>query len=385
MLGRPGTLLSGDSRSGAALSLNFLGGTLPGQVSFTRASAANYFNNAGLLTSAAINVPRFDYNPATLALNGLLIEQASTNSALWSRDLTNAAWTTLLGTAAKDQTGIDGVANSASSFVATSGNATTLQTVTHVSSTDNYAVWLKRITGTGEIDITLDGGVTWTNVTAQINSSTWTRVSANESTVVNPAIGLRIVTNGDKIAVDQNQLEIGQGIPTSDIITTTAAVSRSADVATVPTTAFSYNPAASTVVSTVMQNATLTDGTTPQQILEMDDTTSNNFVDVHFRSAASNFSRVIQVSGSQIVQVDAGTALGVGVVQKIGYSWQVGGASLYANNTLIGRDTPASIPPLTMLRIGARVSGIQYLNGWVRSMSYYNKRLPDAQLQALTH
>jgi hypothetical protein len=40
-------------------------GTGP-NISFVRASAANYFNSAGVLTSAAVNEPRFDHDPVTL-------------------------------------------------------------------------------------------------------------------------------------------------------------------------------------------------------------------------------------------------------------------------------------------------------------------------------
>ena len=375
MLGRPGTLLSGDSGSGAALSLNFLGGTLPGQVSFTRASAANYFNNAGLLTSATINVPRFDYNPATLALNGLLIEQASTNSALWSRDLTNAAWTTLLGTAAKDQTGIDGVANSASSFVATSGNATTLQTVTHVSSTDNYAVWLKRITGTGEIDITLDGGVTWTNVTSQINSSTWTRVSANESTVINPAVGLRIVTNGDKIAVDQNQLEIGQNFATSDIITTSTAAPRSADVASIATTSFAWSAAAgAAMVKLIGLNAAGTPRT-------LGTNAASNALALLFGLTSAGFFDGASVT----ISVGSGS---LGVVNKQGSSWGPSRSAVAFNGSSVvdgGVPNAANMAQITTLMIGAAGAGSSYGNGWYQAVQIFNRQPSDGQLQALTH
>jgi len=72
--------------------INFLTGSLGAGAVFTRASTGTYYNSSGVLVSAAINTPRFDYDPATLQLKGLLLEDASTNSALQSADISNAAW-----------------------------------------------------------------------------------------------------------------------------------------------------------------------------------------------------------------------------------------------------------------------------------------------------
>jgi hypothetical protein len=55
-------------------------------VTLTRASTGTFVNAAGVIQTAAVNVARFD-------ANGLIIEPAVTNLALWSEDLTNGAWT----------------------------------------------------------------------------------------------------------------------------------------------------------------------------------------------------------------------------------------------------------------------------------------------------
>ncbi len=56
-------------------------------ITFTRASIGTSFNSAGTLVSNAVNVPRFDYDPITKALKGLLIEEGRTNMAPYSEFL----------------------------------------------------------------------------------------------------------------------------------------------------------------------------------------------------------------------------------------------------------------------------------------------------------
>jgi hypothetical protein len=73
-----------DSRWGPALDENFItmGNVLDLRIAFSRASSATFVGQNGLIQTAAIDAPRFDYNPSSLALNGLLIEQGSVNQQL---------------------------------------------------------------------------------------------------------------------------------------------------------------------------------------------------------------------------------------------------------------------------------------------------------------
>ena len=63
---------------------NFIGkdASLDPQIAFSRNSAATLIGPSGLLQSVGSDVPRFDYDPKTLALNGLLLEQGTTNQQL---------------------------------------------------------------------------------------------------------------------------------------------------------------------------------------------------------------------------------------------------------------------------------------------------------------
>lgn len=77
----------------AGFSLDFTTGSLPGDVDFERASSATYFDSAGVLQTAATDVPRLDYDPDTLEARGLLIEEQRANVLTYSSDFSNAAWT----------------------------------------------------------------------------------------------------------------------------------------------------------------------------------------------------------------------------------------------------------------------------------------------------
>lgn len=68
-------------------------GAMPAGIGFTRASAGWRFNSSGVLVSETTDVARFQYDPATLAARGLLVEGASTNVFTKSEQLDNAIWT----------------------------------------------------------------------------------------------------------------------------------------------------------------------------------------------------------------------------------------------------------------------------------------------------
>lgn len=66
--------------TGGHPTFDFMGGSLPPGATLTRASTGWYSDSAGVLQSAASDVPRFNYDPSTLALQGLLVEPARTNT-----------------------------------------------------------------------------------------------------------------------------------------------------------------------------------------------------------------------------------------------------------------------------------------------------------------
>jgi hypothetical protein len=156
-----------------------------------------------------------------LVLNARRCDSVVINRALYCRDWTQSAWTKSNMTTALTQTGVDGTANSATLLTASAGNATAKQSVTRTSSDWVYGVFIKRVTGTGNIDLTLDNGSTWTTQT--ISADYWTQCGITQ-TLANPSFGIRIVTNGDAVAVDYALASVDSVSATAftPILTTTA-------------------------------------------------------------------------------------------------------------------------------------------------------------------
>lgn len=213
---------------------------------FTRAGSAIYLSNSGILNTAATNVLRttwFDTNnDGILDAPAMWIEINATNLALWSRDLSNAAWVKTNATAAKTQIGVDGASNSASLVTATAGNGTVLQSITSASATRAFSAFVKRVSGTGVVNMTMDNGSTWTAISV---TNRYQRFTIPTQLLTNPTCGFRLVTNGDAIAVDYTQLETTAiGAMTSPILTTSASASRATDNLNA---AFSYGPRSMTI------------------------------------------------------------------------------------------------------------------------------------------
>lgn len=75
-----------------------------------RNSTGTYYDNAGVLQTAAVDEPRFTHNPATLEAKGILLEEQRTNLLAFSEALSDASWTKANASiAASSETAPDGV------------------------------------------------------------------------------------------------------------------------------------------------------------------------------------------------------------------------------------------------------------------------------------
>lgn len=367
-----------------AFAADFVSGQTGG-FTLVRATTATYFDGSGVLQTAASGALRIDHNPTTGARLGLLREPARTNRALWGRDLTNEAWTATNATVIKDQTGIDGTATSASSVLATASNATVLQTVTHASTLRTLSLYAKRLVGTGTVEITLDGGTGWTDVTSSLSTTAWARVTLSQ-TVANPSFGVRLGTDTDKIAVDYVQVEDGH-CATTPILTTTVAVARNVESFTLSGQSFAdiWNATEGTLFVEFSMPTDPPASSFPV-ILSANDGTANERVAMTITETtdALNFG----ITDGGVVQATcaiASAASYAGSPMRLAGAYKLNDIrSAASTGTLATQDASATLPTVTQLQLGDQAGGSAPVTPLhFRRVAYWPLRLSDAALLSL--
>jgi hypothetical protein len=209
-------------------------------LTFTRGSTGTRINASGFVETMSNNVARFDHDPTTLAPRGLLVEGTATNLLNWSESFatsggTNNNWA---DTSITRTTGQADPANGTTAirFTASAGNATVISSAAIGTSAERtFSVWLRRVTGTGNIQYTQNNGTNWTT---QAITATWTRYTFTHT--VDHRVGIRIVTSGDAIEMWGAQLETGSGA-SSYIPTGASQATRNADNCSIHDTTTSGN------------------------------------------------------------------------------------------------------------------------------------------------
>ena len=228
-------------------------------ISFSRTTVGECYSNDGqTLTQCAVDQPRVSSGVATSSVLGIWMEPARLNVALHSRDLSQAVWTRTNMTCTRTATGMRNDVNGATRCTASAANGTVLQAIVYAAFTANTSFHIKRVTGTGTVEVTRNNGTTWTAVNASLSTTLWKRVVSEEvpgcaggnciavpamtSGIANPTIGIRIVTSGDAVDVDFVQDE-ETATASSPIVTAGAAASRDYSIIDLP---LAFSPTAAT-------------------------------------------------------------------------------------------------------------------------------------------
>jgi hypothetical protein len=233
-----------------------------------------------------------------------------------------------------------------------------------------------------------------TNTTAGISlSSTLTRFSlvrtlTNASTAFVSVRFIWQVTNGLPVdftfRIGFPQLEQG-AFATSVIPTTTAAATRTADVATMVGDNFSnwYNQTEGSFYVDARTNITYTVSNQFPYIFQVDDGTSTNRFHVVTRVLAPYTDSTYVVSVGGVSQVNFDTNESDGLLPKAN-AYKVNDFAFAVSGELETTDTSGLLPAVNRLCLGSQAAVTNYLNGHIRRIAYYPRRLPDDQLRGIT-
>lgn len=344
-----------------------------GAATYARATSATCWSSAGLLLTVLSGVARSTYSELTGSLYlGYLSEEARTNRCIQNRDFTNAAWVMTTMTPAKDQIGIDGVAASASSLLATGANATAAQTITVAAVNRPFSVYVKWLVQTGTVALAQDGA-TFTVQTVP-NDGSWHRVTLVASQL-NPVLAIQLSASADKIAVDYAMLEDRSGVaasyPTTPIATTTVAVTRNGDALTFPATGNLVG-----TLGTAYCEYTLEATTSAALFYEM--------------VGASGDALRVQSTGKLGYADGTNQAQGPAVAfpsttpQKGASSWGGATGSVALNGAVTaGFAFDGDMGFGATVGLGCAAAGATQLNGTIKNVKLWTVRLSDAQMAAL--
>lgn len=297
---------------------------------FTRASTATYFDSAGVLQTAAVNTPRFTYDPVTLQPLTFLVEEARTNFLL---------------------------------------NSVTPATQTVTLAIGTYTLW---VTGTGSC--TPAAGTA-------VGTGFATATSTTPDTFTITTAGTVVFTVSGSLV--RFQCENG-GAASSFIPTSGTAVTRAQDMPNSSSIGF-VNASEGTFITVFrpslpiafMPLVSLGSATTERVSISCSD--SNPF----------NRARMSMVR-SGVVQI-ASNSSNTGITQNIkaivGMSYKQDDSVWCLNGGAINADTTCLVPSFTsaVLTIGGNgTASTSNYTGTFETVLYYPKRLTNAEIQRLT-
>jgi hypothetical protein len=391
------------------------------RITFTRASGGSYTGADGLIKYAGVNEPRFDHDPTTGESLGLLIEESRTNLVVRSNDFSTWIFEGS-GLRTQNLVGPDGVSNSAWRIADNDTAADFIRFYTSISitpsSTTNYCLscFINSLSQSLELDLyaffvgsSVKGSlIRYNTVTDTITPlvgdgngilpttfgrvfypNGWIRlyfVVNDANSGLNNALQFRIYPNGrdgndvGSMGIFGAQVEVGS-FPTSYIPTEGSSRTRAADNASMTGTNFSswYRQDEGTIYGSAKTFQGLN-----SYIAGIWGGSVQNRIALNWDSLSRFF------SGSRYLNVFSGTSTSAGTAPidtfgKIAFAYQLYNNASSWNGGQVLKSFPLGFPNFTRLDIGNNNNSAgNYLNGTIRRLTYYPKRLPDAQLQALT-
>lgn len=374
-------------------------------INFTRGSQATYFDANGVLQTASTDVPRFDHSGGSSL--GLLIEEARTNLLASSKTFSGfsgGGWTSVTDDHSASPDGTTTASLFEWSAVANSYKLASTTVTNIAAATYTTTAFVKPVSGTGVIGVrvgrndgsqfvesqlnlqtnantslTVGADVSGAVVSAQSVGNGWYRLSATgtfSNSYANFGANINAASGSGSCLAWGVQLEAG-AFPTSYIPTTSAAVTRNADLAIVnPVTSF-VNQSQGTLFSEFRTGA----GFPVAAAFVLDADAIGDRVGI-FASGAT------QVAINNVFTSVGSFSPTPNTIFKAILGYEAFNHASSINGQTAQGNTSVGVPiNLSYLRIGCE-GGLGFtsaqLCGHIRKIAYYPKRLSNALLQSLT-
>lgn len=383
-------------------------GVLSSLFTFTRASTGLMRGKRGWYFLASSNTPRVEFDPATGDLIGLLMEPARTNLLLRSYTFDTAPWTATRASVTSPALLAPDATLACYRIIedttATSTHQIQQDITTAATSTYYRTVVLKAGTRTKAVLIITSPGMTTITLVVDLSAGTissgtgfikalnagWYQISFAFTTVTGGTTtvytrlhdGTTANYTGDGvsyISVWADQTELGN-FPTSLIFTTTATVTRAADAASLTLTDF-FNPDGSTIF--VEANYNYGSGLHDQNrtVLSFDDGSANNQVMVYNRTGYMG----LLINSGAVAQTTINGGTNDDQYHQVACGWALNNVGFSNDGVTLTTDTVVALPvAMNTLRIGCRVAADKELGGYIRDLKYWDAKLPNDQILALT-
>lgn len=425
----------------AALSLDFMTGTLPSGLTFKRPQPGTYFDSAGVMRLAAANVPRYDYNPSDLRLNGLLIEngagqklydtEAFDNSTSWTRN--NVAATG--PTAAVTPMGLTEATLVTDDTVNTQHYLTQTRNIFYTSEPVVFSVFVK-MPATGALPAVklqiMDGGSPTTYATATFDLSAgtiqaktfggsaarsdatikpinngWYRVSVSTQLGNAASVACQVILKNSAAQVADAYLGAGSGLYVwgANLIDSDSTPSsyvpnsvgyRSPDTLTVNGVSSWYNSKTMTaIIKFRSDHYDIGSSVHYRRAFDFYSTTTTEAIRAYTNPMINSFQYgMVDSTNSGAYSAEAGlySAIGNGV-QNLGLSISANGSTAIsrmngANPLAISTTLPelTTIDSISLLnqKPGGDDLGYSGFNGWIQAFSYRSHALSATDLQTMT-
>jgi len=403
------------------LDLNFAATKkLDPRITYTRTGSASFVNEFGKVVIVGGNVPRFDHDPITRERKGLLIEEGRTNLLKYSVDFASiggynanysAARSTLTSTT---ELAPDGT-NTASKYVRTAGQGTgevaiivnpigTTSGTVYTTSVfvknfgTNSVVELVNVRATSVHDdsqfnlangtITTEGSdISLTTITPYPND--WYRISVTATANNNGYFWVRTYNQpeGSGFILWGGQVEAGS-FPSSYIPTyDNASVARGADLVEITEEEFSefYNRTEGSFVSEIMLPPSWPISGYGSYMMTLSDGSYNNRVTLASSTGSAQFNADINIGSNSPFRANLGSYTSGSHSIKAAIAYKISDSAGSLNGAAAVTSSPSgTLPLLTRADIGKDHANYNLLNGHVKRIMYYPKRLSNNQLRTLT-